>query len=201
MMKKSEAEGGEPLLGRERERDEDDEKNIDEESMMVRRSSCWRKSSSGGRIRVVYQRTASHAGDELQSFRSCLRYLCLDQSTPGRTVLSWTLFFLLTYVAPALSHFFLACPTCDSAHRRPFDSIVQLSLTVISTLSFLCLSTFVKRYGLRRFLFLDKLCGESEKVRLGYIAQLNVSTTFFLLLPLPSLPFPSFLCVLDNNNS
>ncbi|XP_068641844.1 uncharacterized protein [Aristolochia californica] len=60
-----------------------------------------------------------------------------------------------------------------------------ISLTVIATLSFLCLSNFVRKYGLRRFLFLDKLCGESEKVRQGYMAQLNRSFRLLSVFVLP----------------
>ncbi|XP_077229581.1 uncharacterized protein LOC143862418 [Tasmannia lanceolata] len=132
----------------------------------------------------AFLRCASHAGDELQSFRSWLRWMCVDQSEPFRAIISWTLFLFLAIGVPIISHFVLSCPNFDTKHRRPFDSIVQLSLSGISTLSFLCLSSFVRKYGLRRFLFLDKLCHESEKVREGYTAQLNRSfklLSFFVL--------------------
>ncbi|XP_068668886.1 uncharacterized protein [Aristolochia californica] len=133
----------------------------------------------------LFERSASHADDDLRSFRSCLRYLCVDQSTTCTSVMSWTLFVLLTFAVPLLSHFVLACPECNSAHKRPHDTVTQLSLTVIATLSFLCLSSFVRKYGLRRFLFLDKLCGESEKVRQGYMAQLNRSFRLLSVFVLP----------------
>ncbi|THU57179.1 hypothetical protein C4D60_Mb03t00780 [Musa balbisiana] len=53
--------------------------------------------------------------------------------------------------------------------------MVQLSFTSASNLSYLCLSAFVRYYGLRCFLFLDKLIEESKRVREGYIDQLNHS--------------------------
>ncbi|KAG9455110.1 hypothetical protein H6P81_008014 [Aristolochia fimbriata] len=133
----------------------------------------------------IYERSASLANDELRSFRSCLRYLCVDQSTTFTSIVSWALFVLLALAVPLLSHFVLACEECNSAHKRPYDSVVQLSLTVIATVSFLCLSNFFRRYGLRRFLFLDKLCGESEKVRLGYMTQLNRSFRLLSVFVLP----------------
>ncbi|XP_068641837.1 uncharacterized protein [Aristolochia californica] len=133
----------------------------------------------------LYERSASLADDELRSFRSCLRYLCVDQSTTCTSIISWTIFVLLTFAVPLVSHFVLACPECNSAHKRPYDAVVQISLTVIATLSFLCLSNFVRKYGLRRFLFLDKLCGESEKVRQGYMAQLNRSFRLLSVFVLP----------------
>ncbi|THU67235.1 hypothetical protein C4D60_Mb05t22520 [Musa balbisiana] len=57
--------------------------------------------------------------------------------------------------------------------------VVQLSLTFISSLSYLCLFAFIRRYDLHRFLFLDKLVGKSDWVWEGYMDQLNHS--FYLL--------------------
>ncbi|XP_058081441.1 uncharacterized protein LOC131229496 [Magnolia sinica] len=120
-------------------------------------------------------RCSSHAHDELQSFRSCLRWLCVDQSDPWHAFISWTVFVLFAIIVPSLSHFVLSCPGCHGKHRRPYDIVNQVSLTVIATLSYFCLSRFVRNYGLRRFLFLDRLCDESEKVRQCYMMQLNRS--------------------------
>lgn len=128
-----------------------------------------------------FSRCVSHAQDELHSFRSYLRWMCVDQSNVWTACLSWTMFVLFGIVVPAVSHFLLACSTCDSNHSRPFDSVVQLSLSSVATLSFLCLSRFVRKYGLRRFLFFDKLVDESETVRNGYTGQLNVSSPEILL--------------------
>ena len=126
-----------------------------------------------------YMRCVSHAQDELHSFRSYLRWMCVDQSTIWTACLSWSMFVIFTIVVPAISHFVLACPTCDSKHDRPYDTVVQLSLSSVATLSFVCLSTFVRKYGLRRFLFFDKLWDDSETVRRGYTQQLNVSHLYY----------------------
>ncbi|KAI4307957.1 hypothetical protein L6164_031081 [Bauhinia variegata] len=130
-------------------------------------------------------RTISHAYDELHSFRSYLRWMCVDQSNVWTACLSWSMFLLFAIVVPATSHFLLACPTCDSKHSRPYDAVVQLSLTSVATLSFLCLSRFVRKYGLRRFLFFDKLCDESEAVRNNYFGQLNRSLKLLSIFVLP----------------
>ncbi|KAL5729793.1 hypothetical protein ACHQM5_002693 [Ranunculus cassubicifolius] len=133
----------------------------------------------------IFSPTKSNAGDDLCSFRTCLQWMCVDQSNPWRASLSWSLFFLLTILVPMLSHFGLACAECDANLHRPYDTVLQLSLTIIATVSFLSLSKFVRKYGLRRFLNLDKLCYESEKVRLGYTAQLNRSLKLLALFVLP----------------
>ncbi|KAL5988047.1 hypothetical protein ACLOJK_035810 [Asimina triloba] len=130
-------------------------------------------------------RCVSHAHDELQSFRSCLRWMFVEQSDRWRAVLSWAFFLLLAVGVPCLSHFVLSCRGCDAKHRRPYDVVVQPSLTVIAALSFFCLSRFVKKYGLRRFLFLDKLCDESEIVRKCYMTQLNKSFKLLSIFVVP----------------
>ncbi|XP_015582109.1 uncharacterized protein LOC8269016 [Ricinus communis] len=138
-----------------------------------------------GRKSSKFTRSVSHAYDELQSFRSYLRWMCVDQSNIWVTCLSWFMFILFAVVVPAISHFVLACSTCDSKHKRPYDSVVQLSLSSVATLSFVCLSKFIRKYGLRRFLFLDKLCDESETVRKGYTDQLNWSLKLLSIFVLP----------------
>lgn len=123
----------------------------------------------------AFLRSPSHAQDELRVFRRWLRWLCVDQSSYWTTTLSWLVFLGLALVVPALSHFVLACGgDCDSLHSRPYDAVAQLSLSGVAALSFICLSAFVRKYGLRRFLFFDKLCDESETVRNGYTKQFNV---------------------------
>jgi len=122
----------------------------------------------------TYDRVLSHAYDELRSFRSYLRWMCVDQSSPTSAFFSWFVFVLFALVVPAFSHFYLACPSCDAKHARPYDAVVQLSLSSIAALSFVCLSRWVKKYGLRRFLFFDKLVDESDSVRHHYTSQLNV---------------------------
>lgn len=133
----------------------------------------------------AFVRCASHAQDELHGFRTWLRWLCVDQSNVWTACLSWLVFLVFAIVVPALSHFVLACSDCDSRHSRPYDAVAQLSLSGVACLSFLCLTRFVSKYGLRRFLFFDKLCDESETVRRGYTQQFNRSLKllFFFVLP------------------
>ncbi len=113
-------------------------------------------------------------GAELKGFTSCLKWVCLDQSNFWRTSLSWSIFFLLTIGVPLVSQFALSCSSCDQNHSRPYRVVVQVSLSVFAMLSFVCLSRWSRKYGLRRFLFLDKLCEVSEKVQHGYTEQLQV---------------------------
>lgn len=119
-----------------------------------------------------------------------------DHRHPWRSALSWTTFFLLTFVVPLFSHFGFQRPVYHPNYFRPFDWIVQVSLTLLSTLSFVSLWRFTRKYGLRRFLFLDKLDSVGGKVRQRYSQEVHVCFSaflyimlllyicFFLLLPL-----------------
>lgn len=129
------------------------------------------KGGGGGGRGATMQRSLSRADDELQWFRSCLRWVCMDHSAPGRAALSWLLFLLLAVVVPATAHFLLAF----RPSRRPFDAVVQVSLSAASGASFLCLSSSFRRIGLRRLLYLDKLRTNSDRVRLNYTARLAFS--------------------------
>ncbi|CAA6670541.1 unnamed protein product [Spirodela intermedia] len=143
--------------------------------------------SAGDRNAKSYLRCASHASDELRSFRSWLRWMCVDQSGPWRAALSWGMFLVLAAAVPLTSHFVVVVDADREGRRRhaSYDAVVQLSLTSVAALSFVCLSAFFRHYGLRRFLFLDKLCGESETVRQGYTFQLNRSFKLLSMFVLP----------------
>ncbi|PKI66386.1 uncharacterized protein LOC116204456 [Punica granatum] len=117
---------------------------------------------------------------ELKAFEYCLQWIFVDQSTLWRAGLSWSVFFLLTVAAPLASLIVLQCrSTCDEDHRRPYQVVVQVSLSVFAAISFICLSRWARKYGLRRFLFLDKLSDASDTVRRGYALQLQSSLKFW----------------------
>nr|XP_043628178.1 uncharacterized protein LOC122599692 [Erigeron canadensis] len=135
--------------------------------------------------RQIYSRSKSHAYDELQNFRSWLLLMCVDQSNVWTASLSWAVFVIFTFIVPSLSHFYLACSNCDNQHARPFDMLVQLSLSCVATLSFVSLSQFMRIYGLRKFLFFDRLCDESQNVRKGYTEQVNRSLKILSIFVIP----------------
>ncbi|KAL8214041.1 hypothetical protein R6Q57_003490 [Mikania cordata] len=119
-------------------------------------------------------------------------WIFIGQSNPWKSALSWLIFFIFTIAVPILSHIVYQCSACDDNHRRPFDLIVQLSLSICSTLSFINLSSFARKYGLRRFLFLDKLTDVSVRVRDGYSDQLHSSMKLLCTFIIPCFLADSF---------
>lgn len=116
---------------------------------------------------------------ELKSFRLCLNWVCLDQSSLWKIGLSWFIFFVLAVGVPIVSHFVLLCSNCDKEHQRPYDALVQLSLSSFAAISFISLSSWARKFGIRKFLFLDKLSDVSDKVRQGYTEELQVCRSVF----------------------
>ncbi|XP_038691343.1 uncharacterized protein LOC119989739 [Tripterygium wilfordii] len=129
--------------------------------------------------------TLNRDGIESKSFRSLLSWFCLDHSNLWKSGVSWSVFFVLGIGAPLVSHFVFLCSTCDSEHQRPYDAVVQLSLSSLAVVSFLCLSAWARKFGVRRFLFLDKLSDESDKVREGYQKHLQRSMRLLCIFVLP----------------
>lgn len=132
----------------------------------------------------------------LKGFKSgIIAWIFIDQSNLWKQGFSWSVFFLLAIAVPIVSHFAFSCSDCDQDHQRPFDAIVQLSLSIFATLSFVSLSSFSRKYGLRKFLFLDKLYDESHRVQQAYTFQLHVSTQKFPFFSLSLFSFPFFFSV------
>ncbi|RWW16733.1 hypothetical protein GW17_00019368 [Ensete ventricosum] len=57
--------------------------------------------------RASYTRNLSRADNKLRSFRSCLRWMCVNQSNAKYVMVSWSLFLLDVFISIA-SHFILS---------------------------------------------------------------------------------------------
>ncbi|RWV86735.1 hypothetical protein GW17_00051332 [Ensete ventricosum] len=101
---------------------------------------------------MSYAHSLSHTRDKLRSFQSYLRWMCIYQSDTGHVMVGWSLFLLGVFIPTAFHFVFSYTPIYHA-----YDVVVLLSLTSASSFSYLCLSTFVRHYGLHRFLFLDKI--------------------------------------------
>lgn len=120
-------------------------------------------------------------GTELKSLTICLNWVFQDQPNIWITALSWSIFLLLAIGVPIVSHFALLCSNCDSNHQRPYDAVVQLSLSTFAIVSFFSLFSWSRKYGVRRFLFLDKLDDQNERIRREYKQRLHVCFVFQII--------------------
>ncbi|RWW18450.1 hypothetical protein GW17_00017564 [Ensete ventricosum] len=72
---------------------------------------------------MSYKRSFSRADDKLRSFRSCLRWMCVDQSDTRYVMVFWSLFLLLGIFVPTAFHFVVSCTSTYHAYYV----VVQLS--------------------------------------------------------------------------
>ncbi|RZR89454.1 hypothetical protein BHM03_00017182 [Ensete ventricosum] len=96
--------------------------------------------------KASYAYSLSHAGDELKSFRCCLRWMCIDESNVKYKMISWSLFLLLGVSSlPPLTLSSLVPPVVMPTMCSPAP------LTFAYGVSYLCLFTFVHHYGFCHF--------------------------------------------------
>ncbi|GLJ26402.1 hypothetical protein SUGI_0508980 [Cryptomeria japonica] len=132
-----------------------------------------------------YKRSSSNRRDELRHFRTSLCCWGLDQSTRLRRAFSLILFILFTICVPVFSSFFVECPKCDE-QGYAFDKLVQIPQCILASISFIALSRYLRKYGLRKFLFLDQLCDDTAQVQLGYTTELDKAFKLLAWILLPS---------------
>lgn len=127
---------------------------------------------------VEYDGRDHHMDKDLESFRTFLRWICMDHTTIWTSVISSVVFLIFVLIIPLLSHFVFPYQKED---RESYDAIVETSLSAVATLSFGCLMSFFNKYGLASFLFIDKLPDETESVRRSYKDKLNVSDKYTIV--------------------
>lgn len=138
------------------------------------------------KLKNKYKRMLSNRNDELRQFRSGLSWLGLDQSTIIKVVWSRMLFVILAFLVPLFNYSFTSCESCDDGHQHPFEKLVQISESVLASVSFLSLSHILHSYGLRRTLLLDKIVKESTEVQHGYEEMLKKSFSMLAWMLLPA---------------
>ncbi|KAK1565464.1 hypothetical protein Q3G72_027338 [Acer saccharum] len=93
--------------------------------------------------------------------------------------LSWLCFLLLGVALPLFIIKFSYCSNCDKYEIRSFELEILISQSIVAAISLLCISHNLRKYGLRKFLFVDRYHGHMTLFRQEYIHKIN---GFFRLL-------------------
>ncbi|GKV13089.1 hypothetical protein SLEP1_g24154 [Rubroshorea leprosula] len=96
--------------------------------------------------------------DRLEKF---LTFLGFKQSS----ALSFLLFVVVGVLLLVLMLEFSQCSGCEKYQITNFELDIVASQTCLATISLLCLSHFLRKYGIRKFLFVDR--------SYGHVASLN----------------------------
>ncbi|KAL8140853.1 hypothetical protein V2J09_006874 [Rumex salicifolius] len=122
----------------------------------------------------------------LRRLESFLRWFGFCQYSASSISLSWLSFLLIGVVIPVLVIEFYYCYSdCEKYLVKTFELEILFCSTLVAAVSLLCVSHNLRKYGVRKFLFVDKCHGHSAQYRDQYVKKIN---GFFRLLVIWLLP-------------
>lgn len=110
----------------------------------------------------------------LERLEKFLTFLGFNQSSWFRLVLSWTAFVFIGVLLPVLVLELSDCPDCEAYQIKNFELDIVASQACLAAVSLLCVSHNLRKYGIRRFLFVDRHSGHMLRFRNDYIKQISV---------------------------
>lgn len=111
----------------------------------------------------------------LQRLNSFLSLLGFKQDSIFSFFVSWTVFLLIGVLLPVLMLEISACPGCDKGQIKRFEINIVASQACLAAASLICLSHNLRKYGIRKFLFVDRYTGHAERFSDQYAQKIRVS--------------------------
>lgn len=117
----------------------------------------------------------------LRRLETFLALLGFKQSSVLSFALSWTAFVVVGVVIPLTALRFCDCSDdCENYQIKDFEMDVVAFQACLAAVSLMCLSHNLRKYGLRRFLFVDRYSGQTASFHDDYVRQISVSEFKFL---------------------
>lgn len=124
----------------------------------------------------------THLDETLQRLESFLCFLGFNQSSWLSIVLSWTQFFVVGVLLPVVVLELSNCEGCDEYQIKDFELDIVALQVCLAAVSLLCLSHNLRKYGIRKFLFVDRYNGQMVRFREEYVSKITVSIALFQIL-------------------
>lgn len=121
----------------------------------------------------------------LQRLESFLTLLGFSQSSLFSFALSWFAFVVIGVLLPVLVLVIFNCSDCEKYQIEGFELVIVGSQACLAAFSLLCLSHNLRKYGIRRFLFVDRYTGHMVRFRNDYIKQIQGSFRLLIWWALP----------------
>ncbi|KAM2656323.1 hypothetical protein EV1_011844 [Malus domestica] len=121
----------------------------------------------------------------LQWLETFLTLLGFNQSSWLSLALSWTALVLIGVALPVVALVVFNCSDCDKYQIKGFELVIVGSQAVLAAVSVLCISQSLRKYGIRRFLFVDRNSGHMVRFRNDYIKQIKDSFCLLVRWALP----------------
>lgn len=113
--------------------------------------------------------------ETLQWLESFLCFLGFNQSSLLSFALSWASFVILGVLLPVLTLELTDCSGCSKYQIKRFELDIVASQAILAAVSLLCLSHNLRKYGIRKFLFVDRFTGQMVRFRDEYIQKIWIS--------------------------
>ncbi|GMH01514.1 hypothetical protein Nepgr_003353 [Nepenthes gracilis] len=129
----------------------------------------------------------THLDKTLQRLDFFLCFLGFHQTSIISFGLSWAALLLVGIAIPVVILELSSCSGCEEYQVRNFEFIVLASQASLGAVSLLCLSHNLRKYGIRKFLFVDRFSGQMVRFMDQYIQKIRDTYRMLMLWLLPCL--------------
>lgn len=113
----------------------------------------------------------------LQRLELFLSLLGFNQSSIGNFLVSWGVFLVIGVLLPVMMLELSNCPGCEKGQIKSFEIGIVVSQASLASSAMICLSHNMRKYGVRKFLFVDRHSGHVERFSGQYVQKISVSNT------------------------
>ncbi|XP_011071202.1 uncharacterized protein LOC105156687 isoform X2 [Sesamum indicum] len=121
----------------------------------------------------------------LQRLDFFMYFLGFNQSTVWSFLLSWGVFLVIGVLLPVVMLELSNCPGCEKGQIKSFEIGIVVSQACLAAASLICLSHDLRKYGVRKFLFVDRYSGHVERFSDQYVQKISGSVRLLVLWVLP----------------
>lgn len=111
----------------------------------------------------------------LQRLDLLLSLLGFNQPSVWRFLVSWAVFLVIGVFLPVVMLELSNCPGCEKGQIKSFEIGIVVSQACLAAASLTCLSHNLRKYGVRKFLFVDRYNGHVERFSGQYVQKISVS--------------------------
>ncbi|XVF85204.1 hypothetical protein PTKIN_Ptkin17bG0099200 [Pterospermum kingtungense] len=130
-------------------------------------------------------RTSNDLDDSLEKLETFLSFLGFNQSSWLSFCLSWLAFSMVGVLLPVLVLEFSKCDGCETYQIKDFEMDIVASQACLAAVSLFCVSFNLRKYGIRRFLFVDRYGGQMARFANLYVKQISDSIRLLIWWSLP----------------
>ncbi|GMI83474.1 hypothetical protein like AT1G67570 [Hibiscus trionum] len=130
-------------------------------------------------------RTSNDLDDSLEKLERFFTFLGFNQSSLLSFSLSWAAFTVVGVLVPVLALELSKCDGCEMYQIKDFEMDTVASQACMAAVSLFCVSFNLRKYGLRRFLFVDRYGDQMARFTDLYVKQISASTRLMVWWLLP----------------